>query len=418
MCGRGRVFDSNQINWAVLFLLLMVYSFELVLVHLIIWSSSHIWIFQISCFIFHIAYCILLINPARMNSMCPVMKTFHRTEGFQANQKILSEINFCRLWWCRVMCIWCGMCGRCGRGRVFDSNQLNCAFIFLIFISSSSHVFMFSSCPRSSYHPIMLEYFRFHISYCIFSINEARMNSMHSVMEVFHRTEGYQVSQRFLSGISFGRLWWCVSDVACLACVEQVACSIQIKSTVLSFSCFLIFLFSYFHLFILSSFILASYHPIIFEYLVLHISYFILQISYFIFYISYCILHISYFYILYFIFHIFNNVARMNSMYPIAKMFHRTEGYQPSQIFLREIRFYMLWWCVSGVVYVICVLCVAEVACSIQINSTVILFFLFSSCDFIFLIFILSSCHLFSLSSFILSYLNISYCILHIAYFQ
>jgi hypothetical protein len=53
----------------------------------------------------------------------------------------------------------------------FTSTQLNCAFLFLIFIF-----------PRSPYH---VSYFIFHISK-----NAAHMNSMHSVRMMFHRTEG------------------------------------------------------------------------------------------------------------------------------------------------------------------------------------------------------------------------------------
>jgi hypothetical protein len=140
-----------------------------------------------------------------------------------------------------VKCVKCVRCGICGRGRGFDSNQFNSTVIFLF---SSFHLFIFwsfvfhlSSCPRSSCHPVILSschliilsylnisYFLFlisfyifhiwifHISYCILhivysilhiSINATCMNNMYSVMEMFHRTEGYQANQRFFERDKF-----------------------------------------------------------------------------------------------------------------------------------------------------------------------------------------------------------------------
>jgi hypothetical protein len=55
-----------------------------------------------------------------------------------------------------------------------------------------------------------------------------------------------------------------LAGVAALASLAEVASSIHINSTVLFLFLILIF----------SSFILSSYHPIIFEYFIFHISYF------------------------------------------------------------------------------------------------------------------------------------------------
>jgi predicted CDP-diglyceride synthetase/phosphatidate cytidylyltransferase len=100
-----------------------------------------------------------------------------------------------------------------------------------------------------------------------------------------------------------------MASIACVAGVGEVASSIHINLTVLFFFLFSFFcsLFSYFLIFIVSSFILSSYHPIIFVYFILNFAY--------------CICHIAYF-----ILHIFKNAARINSMHSVRKMFHRTEG--------------------------------------------------------------------------------------------
>jgi preprotein translocase subunit SecF len=78
----------------------------------------------------------------------------------------------------------------------------------------------------------------------MFSKNAERMNNMHSVMKMFHKTEWYQTNQRFLSEISVCRLVCvagvvCVGGVVCVAgvagvgVVAGVADSIYINSTVL-----------------------------------------------------------------------------------------------------------------------------------------------------------------------------------------
>jgi hypothetical protein len=94
-----------------------------------------------------------------------------------------------------------------------------------------------------------------------------------------------------------------------VAGVAGVADSIHINSTVICL--FLIFLFSYFHMFICAFFPVLSYHIGIF-----HIGIFYIGIFHI------CIFHICMFHIC-----IFSKIATlMNSMHSGRKMFHRTEG--------------------------------------------------------------------------------------------
>jgi hypothetical protein len=95
-----------------------------------------------------------------------------------------------------------------GVAKVAGSIHINstmlclCLFLFLFltfFFPSFSyfHVFLFQ--------PIILVYFRF--AYFIFAKNAVRMNSMHSIRKMFHRTEGdIKRASDFLNCISVGRL--------------------------------------------------------------------------------------------------------------------------------------------------------------------------------------------------------------------
>jgi hypothetical protein len=68
---------------------------------------------------------------------------------------------------------------------------------------------LFSSFPFSSYH------------ICIFSKNAVRMNSMHSVRKMFHRTEGWiKRARHLLRRVSVGRLRW----VAGMAGIHRSLC--------------------------------------------------------------------------------------------------------------------------------------------------------------------------------------------------
>jgi hypothetical protein len=132
-----------------------------------------------------------------------------------------------------------GLGGLGGVTEVAGSIHINSIVLFLCL------VFIFSSFPPSFYH----------ISHLIFSKSASRMNSIHSVRKMFHRTGGVSREREFFLDV------WEVLEVL----------EVSQRSRVRFTSTQLCFLFSYCHLFIFCSFIL-SYLNI--AYLIFHISYF------------------------------------------------------------------------------------------------------------------------------------------------
>jgi hypothetical protein len=150
------------------------------------------------------------------------------------------------------------------------------------------------------------------------------------------------------------------------------------------FPYFRIFVFAYFYLFIFSSFILSSYHIWIF-----YILYFISHIPYFIF-------------------------SKMQDAWIVCiqsgRCFIEQNGYQMSQWFFDRDNF---WQAVVG--WLADVGGVAEVVCSLHINSTVLFLFLIFLFSY-FRIFVFDYFHLFIFHPITFVYFRFGY--LHISYLQ
>jgi hypothetical protein len=167
--GRGRRFDSHQLNYPFIFFFCLCFSFHFSFV-----------IAQIR--IFHISYFPVCLfsgfrNESGMNSVSSLSTTFHITAVYKSSDRFFQVMSVHKPSGVRVGvgvsvlggvavgdALWRGM-SPCGRSRRFDSHQLNCPFIFSFLVSVLFFSFVFLSFLRFAYLISHISYF----PVCLFS---------------------------------------------------------------------------------------------------------------------------------------------------------------------------------------------------------------------------------------------------------